>query len=148
MTFNAARAPAFRPGLCTAETESCGGMLEVYHIVRRCARGARKSFFGVTRFPYFKVPPVGRGTHQPLKLRETCLLLGRNVFGSTLPCAKHLRAVGGERLSDSRKPFRGSRPWPARFGKRFALCGAFPCLWCAHGARTAKLLCTCQRRSQ
>ena len=38
--------------------------------------------------------------------------------------------------------------WPARLWNRLALCGAFPCLWCAHGARTAKLLRTGQRRIQ
>ena len=44
--------------------------------------------------------------------------------------------------------FLSPRPWPARLWKRLASCSAIHQLGCAHGARTAKLLCTSLRPNQ
>ena len=83
--------------------------------------------------------PLVRERHtrsaRPFALRAR----GRRVFGSALPYAKQTPAFGAGKAYAKRRAFRAPRLWPARFWKRFALCEALLFLWCAHGARTAKL---------
>ena len=57
-------------------------------------------------------------------------------------------AFDDERLGDSRKAFSHRACGRQPLWKRLAMCEAIHQLWCAHGARTAKLLRTSQRPSQ